>query len=85
LVLYLLPGGIGSLVYKARDAVLRRIAIRRRIWVPSLFADAVTVAALNNRAPLAPAAEKEVPAIYRQASRIRVAGSSQSGPKWTYS
>ena len=84
LVLYLLPGGLGSLVYKARDSVLRRIAIRRRIWVPALFSDAATVAALNNRAPLAPPAEKDVPAVYRQPSRIRVAGASQAGPKWTY-
>jgi len=34
-----LPGGLGSLMYQARDGILRQIAIRRRIVVPSLFAD----------------------------------------------
>src|SRR5205085_10852484 len=38
-VLYVLPGGLGALAYQVRDAVLRRVAIRRRIWVPSLFSD----------------------------------------------
>ena len=89
-VLYVVPGGLGSLAYQARDAVLRRIAIRRRIWVPSLFSDAATAAGLTNRAPLAPLPEvsgspKEVPVKYRQPSRIRVAGSSQAGPRWDYS
>ena len=33
----------------------------------------------------APHAEvKEIPAKYRQPSRIRVTGASQSGPRWTY-
>jgi branched-chain amino acid transport system permease protein len=84
-VLYFFPGGIGALIYKGRDAILRRIAIRRRIWVPSLFSDAVAAAGLTNKAPLAPHAEvKEIPAKYRQPSRIRVTGASQSGPRWTY-
>src|SRR5204862_6671589 len=86
-VLYVFPGGIGALAYKGRDAILRRIAIRRRIWVPSLFSDAAAAAGLLNTAPLAPRPEgapKEVPANYRQPSRIRVAGASQSGPRWSY-
>ncbi|MDQ1397169.1 MAG: branched-chain amino acid transport system permease protein livM, partial [Acidimicrobiaceae bacterium] len=87
LVLYLFPGGIGALAYKGRDAILRRIAIRRRIWVPSLFSDAAAAAGLTNRAPLAPKPEADgegMPERYRQPSRIRVAGSSQSGPRWKY-
>ncbi len=40
LVLVALPGGLGSLIYKARDAYLRQIATRRKVMVPSLFADA---------------------------------------------
>jgi branched-chain amino acid transport system permease protein len=88
-VLYLLPGGLGALAYQGRDAVLRRVAIRRRIWVPSLFSDVAAAAGLTNRAPLAPRPQvatepRQVPARYRQPSRIRTTGVSQSGPKWTY-
>lgn len=39
LILFLAPGGLISLVNQARDSVLRVIAQRRRIVVPSLFAD----------------------------------------------
>ena len=38
-VLYLLPGGLGQLVFGMRDRVLRRVAARRGILVPSLVAD----------------------------------------------
>jgi ABC-type branched-subunit amino acid transport system ATPase component len=38
-VLWLLPGGLGSLLYKTRDAWLRRVAARRQLVVPSLIAD----------------------------------------------
>ncbi len=38
-VLMVLPGGLGSLLYRVRDAALRRIAARRGIHVPSLVAD----------------------------------------------
>lgn len=84
-VLYVFPGGLGALVYRGRDAVLRRIAIRRRIWVPSLFSDAAAAAGLTEKAPLAPRADSdEVPPRYRQPSRIRLTGASQSGPRWTF-
>jgi ABC-type branched-subunit amino acid transport system ATPase component/ABC-type branched-subunit amino acid transport system permease subunit len=39
-VLWFFPGGLGSLMYRARDAYLRFVAGRRRILVPSLLADA---------------------------------------------
>jgi branched-chain amino acid transport system permease protein len=39
LVLLLFPGGLASMWYSARDATLRRIAVRYRIVVPSLLAD----------------------------------------------
>lgn len=39
LIVFLAPGGLISLVNKARDSVLRIVAQRRRIVVPSLFAD----------------------------------------------
>jgi branched-chain amino acid transport system permease protein len=39
LVLMVLPGGLGSVMYDVRDSALRRVAVRRRILVPSLVAD----------------------------------------------
>ncbi len=39
LVLMIIPGGIGDVVYRARDAVLRWVAQRRGLIVPSLVAD----------------------------------------------
>jgi branched-chain amino acid transport system permease protein len=39
-VLYVLPGGMAQIYYGARDALLRQIADRRGILVPSLIADA---------------------------------------------
>lgn len=39
-VLVVLPGGLGSLLYQGRDAYLRFVAGRRGILVPSLVADA---------------------------------------------
>jgi branched-chain amino acid transport system permease protein len=38
-ILYVLPGGFGQAVFALRDRVLRRIANRRGILVPSLVAD----------------------------------------------
>jgi branched-chain amino acid transport system permease protein len=40
LILMFLPGGVGSLVYQTRDRMLRALANRRGIVVPSLIADA---------------------------------------------
>lgn len=39
IVLLFFPGGLGQVVYGARDAILRRVARRRGIVVPSLVAD----------------------------------------------
>jgi hypothetical protein len=38
-VLYLLPGGLGQLLFTARDWALKKVAARRGILVPSLLAD----------------------------------------------
>jgi len=39
LILMFLPGGVGSFIYQVRDRLLRRVADRRSIVVPSLVAD----------------------------------------------
>jgi branched-chain amino acid transport system permease protein len=39
LVLMIIPGGVGDVVYRARDAALRWVAHRRGVVVPSLVAD----------------------------------------------
>jgi branched-chain amino acid transport system permease protein len=38
-ILYVLPGGFGQAVFAVRDKILRRIAARRGLLVPSLVAD----------------------------------------------
>jgi hypothetical protein len=43
LVLLALPDGLGWLLYQGRDALLRQVATRRKIMVPSLFADAASI------------------------------------------
>jgi ABC-type branched-subunit amino acid transport system ATPase component/ABC-type branched-subunit amino acid transport system permease subunit len=55
-VLWLLPGGLGSLLYKTRDAYLRSVARRRNMVVPSLIADASDPEVLTGtkRAAVAP-------------------------------
>ncbi|MGY6499506.1 MAG: ABC transporter permease [Acidimicrobiales bacterium] len=47
-VLVALPGGLASLVYRARDAYLRWVAQRRKIMVPSLFADAADLDSITS-------------------------------------
>jgi branched-chain amino acid transport system permease protein len=49
LVLMALPGGLGSLLYQARDGYLRWVANRRGIIVPSLNADTTDLGALDTR------------------------------------
>ena len=57
LLLIWAPGGLSGLFFGARDALLRRVAIRYRISVPSLLGDAretggrrrAAIAALNHR------------------------------------
>jgi hypothetical protein len=38
-VLVLARGGLGSLVYRVRDAILKRVAVHHRIVVPSLLTE----------------------------------------------
>ena len=47
------PGGLAGIAASARDSVLRIVATRRGIAVPSLFADGDYEAMVNQQAPLA--------------------------------
>jgi hypothetical protein len=38
-LLMLFPGGLGEIVFRVRDRLLRRFADKRNITVPSLIAD----------------------------------------------
>jgi branched-chain amino acid transport system permease protein len=48
LVLMVLPGGLGSLLYMGRDGYLRWVAARRRLIVPSLNADVHDLESMNS-------------------------------------
>ncbi len=53
LLLLFAPGGLAGIAYAARDAALRIVAVRRRLIVPSLFADVDPEALAQRRQPLA--------------------------------
>ena len=75
LILILLPGGLSAGLYKVRDAMLRRIAIRYRVDVPSLFGtrSGGGLTALGRLVPRrrSGGAEIFVPVRYRLANRWR--------------
>ncbi|HVT64277.1 MAG TPA: ATP-binding cassette domain-containing protein [Mycobacteriales bacterium] len=48
-VLQIMPGGLGEILYRSRDLVLRRFAVRRGIAVPSLTADRLDAIAAEPR------------------------------------
>lgn len=50
-VLYLLPGGLGQIIYSLRDKYLIRVADRRNVLVPSLVADRRTDAGMGDEPP----------------------------------
>jgi branched-chain amino acid transport system permease protein len=88
LVLLFFPSGLSGVAFAVRDAWLRRIAIRERIWVPSLLGD-FRLFGEDARVALAPKGdnghrEEEVPVRYRVKSRIGVAGESQQGRGWEF-
>lgn len=51
LILMILPGGLGAVLYDIRDWLLRQVAQRRKILVPSLVADRAERAAEGDLAP----------------------------------
>jgi branched-chain amino acid transport system permease protein len=67
IILMLLPGGVGSVLFRARDSLLRRLAERRGIVVPSLVADKLVTAEADRVMVTAPAAAEmsTVPPVSR--------------------
>lgn len=68
-VLLFVPGGLAQMVFGIRDAVLRVIAMRQHIIVPSLFADYSPEAWERRLAPLAPASQSAGLAALRHDQR----------------
>jgi hypothetical protein len=84
-IMLFFPAGLGAVFYAARDAWLRRIAQRYRIYVPSLAGDRIK----RGEEALVPIVEQvtdePVPVRYRLESRIGEAGRSQQLAKaWRY-
>jgi branched-chain amino acid transport system permease protein len=88
MVLLFYPAGLGGAVYAARDSFLRRVALRDKIYVPSLLGDIRKLDGEESRAPLAvkPATGANVAptAAYTLVSDIADAGKSQRGKGWVY-
>ena len=88
-ILLFYPGGLGGLVFMLRDAWLRRVAMRQRIFVPSLIGDYRVLDGEHTRAQLAPKfadgeREGKVAVRYRIPSAIGVRGESQQSRRWRY-
>ena len=83
-ILLFFPGGLGALAYRVRDSWLRRVALRYRIFVPSLLG--VDRRLDGEVAPIPIAARPEelepVPRRYRRESLVVVSGSSQQARAW---
>ena len=90
LILLFFPAGLGGLLFQLRDAWLRRVAMRLRIFVPSLVGDHRVADAARSLVSLAPKfsgagdADAEVPVRYRIDSTIGVRGESQQAPAWRW-
>jgi branched-chain amino acid transport system permease protein len=88
LVLLFYPAGLGGAVYAARDSFLRRVALREKIFVPSLLGDLRKLDGDEGRAPLADkplvGAQVAAGAAYALESDIADAGMSQRGKGWVY-
>ena len=70
-VLILFPGGLTQLLYGARDAILRIVALRNRVIVPSLFGDTEVLDWEQRRAPLAPSSRGGL-AVLKPGQRYRL-------------
>jgi branched-chain amino acid transport system permease protein len=88
LILLFFPSGLGGAVYAARDAFLRRVALRDRIFVPSLLGELRSVDGVEQRVRLGARIESGSTAprelTYVVPSSIAEAGRSQRGRGWIY-
>jgi len=84
-ILLFFPAGLGALIFNARDGWLRRVALRNRIFVPSLLGDRL-LKGEEARVPIAERIDEqgEVPVVYRIDSTIGEAGASQLTKLWRY-
>ena len=84
-VLLVWPAGLGAMAYAVRDAWLRRIAQRYRLFVPSLAGNRIKRGE-EALVPIAAGVEREpLPAQYRVDSRLAEFGRSQQLAKaWRY-
>ena len=84
-ILLFFPAGLGALIFRVRDGWLRRIALRNRIFVPSLLGDRL-LKGEEARVPIAERIDEqgEVPVVYRLDSDIGEAGASQLTKLWRY-
>ncbi len=85
IILLFFPTGLGGFVFRARDAWLRRIAMRNRIFAPSLMGDrfkqgAEALVNLAERSEDLVALEEQ----YKLESTIGESGSSQLTKLWRY-
>jgi hypothetical protein len=84
-VMLFFPAGLGAAAYSIRDAWLRRIAQRYRIYVPSLAGDRVKRGEEALVPIVAQVTDEPIPARYRIDSRIGEFGRSQQLAKaWRY-
>ncbi len=82
IVLLLFPGGLSAAIYGLRDAALRRVAERHRLYVPSLLADYRREDIATERHPSPKPTDEDgrpvrVPVRYRMPSSVRTLGQSQ--------
>jgi branched-chain amino acid transport system permease protein len=87
LVMLVMPGGLAAAAFFLRDSFLRRVAIRNKIFVPSLLADYRADGQMA-KVPILPKEDGDgnrvdVPRRFRLPSRIGVAGASQTSRGWT--
>lgn len=85
LVMLVWPAGLGAMAYSVRDAWLRRIAQRYRLFVPSLAGNRIKRGE-EALVPIAAGVEREpLPTEYRVESRLSEFGRSQQLAKaWRY-
>ena len=85
IVMLFFPAGLGAVAYTVRDAWLRRIAQRYRLYVPSLAGDRIKRGEEALIPIVEPVTDEPVPTRYRIDSRIDEFGRSQQLAKaWRY-